>query len=221
MKSYVITIMDNPKSVKSAERCIASGPQFDIQMYEAFTPADDPIAYFEERDIDYSGFEQSNDRQYSYETAAMSAFISHSSLWERCVETNEEIQIFEHDAVITGTIPEFIAYKGCISLGYPSYGRYNTPPNLGVNRLTSKPYFPGAHAYRVNPNGAKILLEARQTVAQPTDVFLNAKNFPWLEEYFPWPVEAVDTFTTIQRELGCRAKHNYNEYYEITPFNED
>jgi len=36
-----------------------------------------------------------------------------------------------------------------------------------------------------------------------------------LQEYWPWPVEAHDSFTTIQNENGCLAKHNYGETYGI------
>ena len=43
MKSYVITIMSEPKSVESAQRCIDSMPEYDIQMFEAITPKDNPI----------------------------------------------------------------------------------------------------------------------------------------------------------------------------------
>ena len=49
----------------------------------------------------------------------------------------------------------------------------------------------------------------------PTDVYLNTQFFPWLQEYYPWIAEAKDHFTTIQKEKGCLAKHNYNENYEI------
>ena len=52
-------------------------------------------------------------------------------------------------------------------------------------------------------------------MARPTDVFLNIESFPWLEEYYPWPVKADDSFTTIQNEFGCYAKHNYGETYGI------
>ena len=44
---------------------------------------------------------------------------------------------------------------------------------------------------------------------------LNKNNFPWLQECYPWPVEADDSFTTIQKTEGCLAKHNYGESYEI------
>ena len=51
--------------------------------------------------------------------------------------------------------------------------------------------------------------------AAPTDVYLNLDNFSFLEELYPWTHEAQDYFTTIQNELGCQAKHNYREGYEI------
>jgi hypothetical protein len=51
--------------------------------------------------------------------------------------------------------------------------------------------------------------------ARPTDVFLNADTFPFLQELYPWPVIAKDTFTTIQKSEGCQAKHNFNANYEI------
>lgn len=111
-------------------------------------------------------------------------------------------------------IPEML-HSGCISLGKPSYGKFVTPQFLGVNPLTSKPYFPGAHAYRVAPKGAELLMAQAQLYARPTDVFLNRDVMSWLQEYYPWPVECRDSFTTIQKTEGCLAKHNYNNDYKI------
>ena len=54
-----------------------------------------------------------------------------------------------------------------------------------------------------------------QIYARPTDVFLNRDVMPWLQEYYPWPVECRDSFTTIQKTEGCLAKHNYNNDYKI------
>ena len=102
-----------------------------------------------------------------------------------------------------------------MNIGAPSYGKFNSPTYLGVGPLVSKPYFPGAHAYMIKPLGAKLLIEGAKTMAGPTDLFLRLSNFPWLQEYNPWPVVAKDSFTTIQNETGCLAKHNYNDGYEI------
>jgi GR25 family glycosyltransferase involved in LPS biosynthesis len=80
---------------------------------------------------------------------------------------------------------------------------------MGVIPLTSKPYFPGAHAYMLKPAGAKLMVEQAAYYAGATDVFLQLSVFPWLQEYYPWPVIAKDSFTTIQNETGCQAKHSY------------
>ena len=49
MKSFVITIKSEPKSVAIAQRCINSMPQFDVQMFDAITPKDDPLKMAKEK----------------------------------------------------------------------------------------------------------------------------------------------------------------------------
>ena len=212
-QAYVITILDNPKSVEVADRCIISAEQQNIECHRwpATTPKNNIYGLYEKEGIPGEGFVE----VYSRLENCMAAFFSHYRLWHHCVELNHEITIFEHDAIVVDRIPDFINFKGCINLGKPSYGKYNTPKKLGVNPLTSKRYFPGAHAYRINPVGAKMLIAQAKVVAMTTDVYLDINTFPWLEEYYPWPAEAKDTFTTIQNTKGCLAKHGYNEAYEI------
>lgn len=213
MKSYVITIKSMPESVKAAKRCINSMKEYDVQMFSAITPDDDPVSIAQEEKIRLDNFK---DSRYSRYERCVSAFLSHYSLWKKCIEDNEEYQIFEHDAVCTGTLPRFINYQRCVSLGAPSYGKFNTPTKLGTSPLVSKPYFPGAHAYRLHPKGAQELVMFAKGTARPTDIYLNINQFPWLEEYYPWPVEVKETFSTIQHEGGCTAKHGYNkEKYKL------
>lgn len=213
MKHFVITLVDNPKSVQVAERCVKSAAKFNIMVekFEAITPQSIYLL-MECKQIPIDGF---NNNMFSRKESMMAAFMSHYLLWEYSIINNTEVTIFEHDAVIFDNIPSVLMYNGCINFGRPSYGQWQTPNFLGVNPLTSKRYFPGAHAYRVNPRGASLLVQQAKKSAGPTDVFLNLNSFPWLEEYYPWPVIADDYFTTIQNTTGCLAKHNYNERYEI------
>lgn len=214
MKHYVITIKDIPQSVEYANRCIKSASNFDmkVEQFDAVTPRNTDVhKMLKDEGISKLGFEE----KYSRLDNCIAAFLSHYSLWKRCIEHNHSITIFEHDAIIVDKIPDFINFKGCVNLGKPSYGKFNTPKKLGVNDLTSKQYFGGAHAYRITPSAAKHLVAKAKTNAGPTDVYLHNQNFAWLEEYYPWPVEVKDTFTTIQREAGCLAKHNYGDTYEI------
>jgi len=210
MKSFVITILDNPRSVEYAQRCIDSGKKhgIHIEMFCATTPKDDIYRLCAEEGIDPKSFEGI----YSRVDNVISCFLSHYFLWKSCID--EDFMIFEHDAVITNSIPK-VTHNGCISFGKPSYGKFNIPPLLGVNELSSKPYFPGAHAYQVSPRGAKVLVNNAPLFSKPTDVYLNKGTFTWLQEYYPWCAEVRDTFTTIQNTRGCQAKHNFGDSYEI------
>tara|TARA_R110000822_G_scaffold31825_2_gene91810 strand:+ start:5999 stop:6646 length:648 start_codon:yes stop_codon:yes gene_type:complete len=212
MKNFVITIRDNIKSEDAAEQCIASGKRhgLEIEYYQAYTPHN-CHKFIKDNKINTTLFDNS---KYSREDNARAAFCSHFSLWQFCYEQDEEVTIFEHDAILVDKIPE-VLYTGCISFGKPSYGNFVTPPKLGVNKLVSKQYFPGAHAYRLKPAAAKILIEAAQLEALPTDIFLNNEAFLFLEEYYPWPVEVRETFSTIQKIEGCVAKHGFKQGYEI------
>ena len=99
--------------------------------------------------------------------------------------------------------------------GYTMFNNGQSSSIIGTNPLTSKRYFPGAHAYRLNPRGAKQLVERARLEASPTDIFLNLDTFPFLQEYYPWPVEVRESFSTIQKTEGCLAKHMYSKDYII------
>jgi len=213
-ENYVITIFGNKKSEAAADRCIRSGLStggISIERWRATVPN----AYLQEQ-IEKEGINVTYMNEvYSRTHNCIAAFLSHFSLWKHSVENNVPVTIFEHDAVCVNNVPTDINFKGVVSFGAPSYGKFNVPSSFGVVPLQSKTYFPGAHAYRVKPEAAQMLIDQARMEARPTDVFLNINTFPFLEERYPWPVEAHDSFTTIQSEMGCRAKHNYNEKYEI------
>ena len=213
-ENYVITIFGNEKSEAAAERCIASGLSvggISIEKWRATVPNAQLSEIIKKEGINTALM----DEVYSRTPNCIAAFLSHYSLWKRSVEENTEVTIFEHDAVCVNNVPSEIRFKGVLSFGAPSYGKFNTPSSFGVVPLQSKKYFPGAHAYRVKPEAAQMLIDQARMEARPTDVFLNVNTFPFLEEHYPWPVEARDSFTTIQSEMGCQAKHNFNEKYEI------
>jgi hypothetical protein len=217
MKSYVITMKGHTQSIQAADRCIRSGKNFDIKIVKSWgvTPADDPVKIAVAEGIPIQSFRE----KYSRFENCLSAFLSHYSLWRKCKVMNEAIRIFEHDAVVLSSIPDIpMIGSRCINIGKPSYGRFMQPTTLGMNPLTSKRYFPGAHAYQLTPTAAAELMNVARYQPMPTDVYLHIDRFDWLEEYYPWPVEARDYFTTIQTEIGCKAKHSYQQQgpaYEI------
>lgn len=212
MKARVITILEEPRSVEAAERCIKSGQSYglDITMFKAITPKDNPTQIAEDLGINTSKF----NNQYSKFESCLAAFLSHRAIWQEIYDSRTPSLIFEHDAVMTDFLPQII--KGLVvNFGKPSYGSWITPSFLGEGQLTTKRYFPGAHAYYVSPAGAFSLLEKSTEEAEPTDVYMNLDRFSFLSEIHPFKAEAKDSFTTIQVERGCIAKHRYDEDYDI------
>jgi len=214
MNSFVITICGNKQSEAAASRCMLSSKRFGVESFNfwATVPENDPKKQLDELGIPVANFYE----KYSRPENCMSAFLSHYRLWEICHKTGKPMIIFEHDAVVVDDLPVNAKFDKVMNIGKPSYGRFNIPTYLSVGPLVSKPYFPGAHAYMINPDGAKAVMDKAKECGGPTDIFLSLKNFPWLQEFNPWPVECRDSFTTIQNETGCLAKHNYaKETYEI------
>jgi GR25 family glycosyltransferase involved in LPS biosynthesis len=212
--SYVITIEDNPRSVQIARRCIRSAAKHGllVQMFPAITPRNTDIYKMaEEEGIDINGFKE----KYSRLDNCIAAFLSHYSIWKLASKASNTTTIFEHDAVVVDQLNSTIPFDKVVTLGKPSYGKYNTPSFLGTGPLTQKPYFGGAHAYRLNKDGAEELIKQAKIEARPTDVFLNVNTFPWLQEHYPWKVEVNEVFSTIQKTEGCLAKHQYGESYEL------
>jgi GR25 family glycosyltransferase involved in LPS biosynthesis len=212
MKAYVITIIDMERSVEIAQRCIDSAKIFgvEVEMFKAITPKDNVYEIAEERGINLSGF----DERYSRKENAIACFLSHHSIWNLSLKNSESILVLEHDAIFVGDVNLNMKFKGLISLGKPSYGKYSTPRN-GISPLTSKGYLPGAHAYILKPNAATDLINKSKECAKPADIFIDRNTFSWIEEYYPWPIEARDTFTTVQKKAGCVAKHSYTAGFEI------
>ena len=60
-------------------------------------------------------------------------------------------------------------------------------------------------------DSAKLLIETAKIEAGPTDVWIHNARFNFIQEYYPWPCEVKDNFSTIQVERGCLAKHGWNE----------
>ena len=207
-KARVITIKDNERSRQTARRTITTGAKVGVEVlnWKATTPADDPEQIAEDKGIPLDGFRE----VYSRFDRCLSAFLSHHSLWEHCVEINEDILILEHDAVFVAPPPVISYHYGIVNLGKPSYGKHVQAPTLGLGKLVSKQYLPGAHAYLIEPSAAQMLIDTAKIEAGPTDVWINNARFNFIQEYYPWPVEVKDNFSTIQVERGCTAKHSWN-----------
>lgn len=218
MKAVVITIMDNPRSVASADRCIASANRFGI-FVEKLAACD--ATKISSRDVlKENGLPSRNFYDaWSRSDRAMACFFSHYSAWALAEAINESVLILEHDAVFKNPVNlNSLDFKHILNLGRPSYGKFveGKRPS-GVQQFFSNPqgYLKGAHAYAVTPEGAKHLIKAAKYKAGPADLFICKQNFKTIQEFYPWPVEVEDDFTTVQKNKGTLAKHRYSSSYEV------
>jgi glycosyl transferase family 25 len=103
MRAFVITINSNVQSRLSAERCIASGKKYglNIETMAAITPKDDVDKLCV--NVGIVNTEKFDDK-YSKRDNCIACFLSHYTLWKTCISLNEPIVIFEHDAIVTGTL---------------------------------------------------------------------------------------------------------------------
>ena len=212
MKAFVLTIKDLDESEQAADRCIKSAAKLGctVEKFYGYSPKDNPLNMLKELNIPLDGFKE----KFSYIEKCVAAFLGHRSLWKQAVALQKNVLVLEHDAEFVSHLPSNIINStthDIISFGHPSYGKWNTPSILGAGKLVSKPYVPGAHAYMVTPYGASQALKKADKKAGPTDTFFNINRFPNLKEFYPWPIVANDSFTTIQRQEGCLAKHNWKD----------
>lgn len=220
MKGYVVTILQLPESVASANRCVESGVKFgiDIEIFPAIYKTDIDSELFKTK-LMVGKFDES----FSHKNAVIGNFLSQFYIWNKIYNSNEPGIVLEHDAIIVANVPDLQNGGDIINLGKPSYGKFKEQKLEGIYPIFSKSYvdkigiyLPGAHGYYLTPNGALRLIDkAKKIGVYPCDLFINTVNFPDLMEVSPWPIEAHDSFTSIQRKKGCLGKHNFSQNFRF------
>jgi len=219
MKFHIIRIEDtncpaHEKSCEAAERCAKSLEKFGMEytFFPAYTPDSDYIKDMMKHKKFMSGFRHAN--RFARLDRCVAAHLSHRTLWQMCADNQDgPIGILEHDAVMTQEMPNYLNFRHFVNLGHPSYGKYKEPKMSGVRNLFSKRYFPGAHAYAINPSAMEMILQRGNDMGGPTDTFLSSDQFV-LDEHYPWVFKADDRFSSIQEERGCKMKHNLPSDYQ-------
>jgi len=213
MKAYVVTLMNLPESVAVANRAVASAVAFGLDAQHR--PGVWKTEALEELDRD--GLKVGTwDTSWSQTEAVVGNFVAQYRIWWEIAHSEEPGIIMEHDAVVVAKIPEIPPGHDIVTLGKPSFGTLRPRVIWGFHPLFSTgDKIPGAHGYYLSPDGAGLLVAAASRYgAEPVDKFICPQRFR-IWEYYPWPIEAHDSFTTIQREKGCRSKHNWGLKYRI------
>jgi len=137
MKAFIITMKDNPDSVKLSQRCIQSIEEtktpVDVHVSNAVVPETLPDtlhSYFRNSEIaniyyTYPKTPEENRHDLrsglqlrAYSTANLdkrvSCLMSHYVLWQYAIQNDETIMILEHDAIFSRMFDPNIEFNGSI-----------------------------------------------------------------------------------------------------------
>ncbi len=210
MKAFVITLQHDKQSKALADNFISSSKKvkndFSVEYFDAITP-EQAYGLMHEDTIkwNYPWSGQTLDMasgllKTAYSTVdprkRIACFLSHYFLWKKCVETNENIFVFEHDALFTSRVELELLNKAkhsVISINSPigatrKAALYNEKVITGAGRVVDVPKIdednvpqglPGNSAYYIKPAGASKLMSLVQELgAWPNDAIMCRQLMP-------------------------------------------
>ena len=212
MKAYIVYLPHLPQSVDVMMRAADSAAKFNMAPYAVSGVWRDQAR----EELRFANLKIGKfDESWSNTDAVIGNFVSQYRIWCEIAGSGHPAIIMEHDAVVIAPIPDVPVGIDICTFGKPSFGKYKASGDGFTIMSNLRDKIPGAHGYYLTPNGARMLAEkAHEIGALPVDKFISPQRFV-IAEYYPWPIEAHDSFTTIQHVKGCRSKHNWNGKYKI------
>jgi len=180
--SYIISLSKILTSYNSALATKKALEKIGInaELFEG-TYGNDAVDIFEKENRvlkDISGV-NTNTGKFLY-PGVKGCFYSHYRLWQKCIELDEPIMIFEDDIIIYNDYREIdfeeililsINYDWSIS---DSYKKYLEEKNTLLEPVSySQRFMPGASGYIIKPNAAKKLIDCYLDSYLPADVAIN------------------------------------------------
>lgn len=179
IKAFVIRKPGDAFSEKLSEECIASAKNFEIRVEKFDGVYNNHDALLKEKNL--FPFKKIKEEKLK-KPGFKGCFLSHYLLWEKCVDLNQPLIIFEHDALMIRPLPNNILdlfthhcildhasfndnYQDAIDkeceLTVTNYPRIYKD-NFGVKDLNAT-HKCGSHAHIVTPLGAKTIIESVKT----------------------------------------------------------
>ena len=221
MKAYVIHIPTSEVSVTSAHRLIETAKHDGNINVELWNGVHRDGSF---RKMYNKGLRLRKSNQWesnSYLDCIVGCFMSHFSLWEESVRTNQRIMVLEHDARFISEYKD-VEFDGILNIGRPLWGNWFVHKEDGIHirdiSECTKPHYDdavidrpeycqcernwliGAHSYIVSPTTAASLISfAKENGIIPTDVFLQTEHFP-IADYLPYCTWQHQYFSMIQKD---------------------
>lgn len=166
MKAFVIRKKNDELSERLADECIASAKAFGICV-EKFDGVYDSHEEHLNRDKLFPNIVARKKLTNGYK----GCFLSHYLIWKKCIEWNETVLIFEHDAVMLRPITDEILngfdtilvldkwsrnplYEDLIKQEMPVNIYQHPKINEYNHKSINKTMISGSHAHLVKPKGA-------------------------------------------------------------------
>lgn len=186
-KTFIIALKDHPVSEAQLQDCIASAKKYNWDVEVSWGVYGNTIT------SDTWNYEQitvRTDKPTINNPGVQGCFLSHWSLWKKCIEINEPIIILEHDAVILTPWKSLELNNSIIKLHRQySQKRVRTDEHSGV-------WTKSGHAYCISPDHARVLINFVKDVgAYEVDIIMGTKVIS-VEHITPSWVERQNTFST-------------------------
>ncbi len=178
--AYIITIKGNSTSEKYAQRCKESVEKQGIRanIHEAFSVKDNQI--FPPKDLKRQNWIMWIKRMNEWLTPTeMACFLSHVSLWAKCLEQDKPIIILEHDAIMVKPYKYHVALNSIGYLGCKHQLEKNDYRMIYGQLNPNYRFMYCAHAYAIDPYVAKNLISQtiKYGITTSLDAFIRGDNF--------------------------------------------
>ncbi len=196
-RKFIITLVDMPLSMQSAQRCIESASRHGEGRHLEIMPAIDKFhseEVFRKHGLIW-------DTEYSAVTnsfAGMGCFASHYKLWSYCVEAGTPLVVLEHDVEFIRPIPS-LRFRDVIVLAEGGKRPFILDSLLSSTQeaVYVGSHLYGTHAYAITPEGAQKLMEqARRQFLPPADWFIHKRHIDVIACREP-PLQLVSRFSSI------------------------
>jgi len=146
MKSFVIVLKDHPQSELYGDTALQSGSQlgWNLEKFDAIDGRKYQLSDFGLQ----SPTHPKKVKRFFERPGVVGCFLSHYILWNRCVELNESIGIFEQDVIFQKSLPNDLFFSEVLRLDHFHEGK-----DHGTGR-----WWEGTHGYFISPTGAKKIL---------------------------------------------------------------
>ena len=189
-KTFVIALKDHPVSESQLADCLASAKRHGWGVEIFWGVNGNTINSTTWKSL---GLFPRPDKPTMSKPGVQGCFLSHYSLWNKCIELNEPIIILEHDALIQEAWPGITLTTAVIKLH-----RYYKQKNIKYDSDTGV-WSPSGHAYCISPTHAKILVNyVKKIGAFEVDRILGQQVINVEHLGKPSLVERQDSYSTTE-----------------------